>query len=112
MRGTLKAVTRVKSVTEALTETEGLAEEQAELAAGIRELGNPELSELVASLEESVARVERLLSAIQERKVVSKTEMEEVDVIALKRIRDGAMTGETSIEDFATEFGVDSTASR
>lgn len=112
MSAKLQAMARVKSVTEALTETEGLAEAQAELAAGIRELAHPELRELLASLEESVAGVERLLSDIQERMIVSKAEMEEVDVIALNRIRDGAMTGETSIEDFAAEFGVDSTASR
>ena len=111
MRATLNNVTKVKSDTDAVTEIKEIADEQAALAAGIRELGNPDLDELARALESNVQRVEESLTGLSAKgyKVDTKPGIDEV---AVDRVRKGQLTGGTSIEKFAASFGVDPASPR
>lgn len=111
MGATIKPVPRVNTVKDALTETQEVSETESAIAAGIRELGNPELDELAAALETNAKRSAMVLSKIAS-KGYNTSPIEEIDRIAVNRVRNGERTGSTSIEEFAEEFGVDPASPR
>ena len=112
MRAKLVPMARVKDMKDVLTDASVLTEEQSALAAGIRQLGNPEFDELARTLESNAEQVEKALNCLQRRDLANTETVEVVDLIAITRVRRGERTGFTSMEDFAKEFGVDPNPTR
>ena len=67
MRAKLVPMARVKDTKDVLTDASVLTEEQSALAAGIRQLGNPEFDELARTLESNAEQVEKALNGLQKR---------------------------------------------
>lgn len=87
---------KVKNTTEALEQADLLIERQSELAAGIRELGSPDLEPLARSLEESAREAGQAAKKVRP--------LENAEAAAIRRVRSGQVTGSTSIETFADEY--------
>ena len=98
---------QVVDIQDALVGTEELTERQAALAAGIRHLGNPEYDELAQTLEENVRTVNQRLRELTANGTLKREVMDQVDVEAIHRVHEGRVSGGTSVEAFATEFGID-----
>lgn len=93
---TIAPMAKVNNKTEALKQTDLLIERQSELAAGIRELGSPDLEPLARSLEDAAREAGEAAKKVRP--------LEDAETMAIRRVRNGQVTGSTSIEDFADEY--------
>ena len=96
---TIGYVAKVKNTSEVLDETDHLIERQTELAAGIRALGTPNLEPLAKSLEEGARKATEAASTIRPA-------LEDAETLAVSRVRNGQVTGSTSIQDYMDENGL------
>lgn len=113
---------KVKNTTEALKQVALLIERQSELAAGIRDLGSPDLEPLARWLEDSARLAEQVAEKVPDLEPLARRledsarptgqvaenvrPLEDAETLAIRRVRSGQVTGSTSIEDFADEYGL------